>query len=118
MRPRLHVTNGDVAASTLEQSLPDDDVLSWRDPMVDGPFPAGLDPAATSQLRAAHLAGPHLGHDQVLRDFRLRDEHLAAASRYDGITLWFEHDLLDQLQILQLLDWFSNTERIDARLDM
>ena len=90
MRPRLHVTNGDVAASTLEQLLPDDDVLPWRDPMVDGPFPAGLDLAATSQLRAAHLAGPNLEHDQVLRDFRLRDKHLASASRYREITLWFE----------------------------
>lgn len=54
----------------------------------------------------------------MLRDFRRRDEHLAAASRYDEITLWFEHDLLDQLQILQLLDWFSNTELVDGRLSL
>jgi hypothetical protein len=118
MRPRLHVTNGDVAASTLEQSLPDDDVLSWRDPMVGGPFPAGLDPAAASQLRAAHLAGPNLDHDQVLRDFRLRDEHLASASRYREIILWFEHDLLDQLQILQILDRLAGAQLAGTRLSM
>jgi hypothetical protein len=118
MRPRLHVTNGDVAASTLEQLLPHDDVLPWRDPMVDGPFPAGLDLAATSQLRAAHLAGPNLDYDQVLRDFRLRDEHLASASRYREITLWFEHDLLDQLQILQILDRLASAEFADTRLSM
>ena len=119
MGTRLHITNGDQAADTLKQfCVREEDVLPWRDPMIDGPFPAGLDLAAASKLRAAYLAGADLGYDQVLRDFRLRDEHLAAASQYDEITLWFEHDLLDQLQILQLLDWFSNTELIDARLNM
>jgi hypothetical protein len=118
MRPRLHVTNGDVAAGTLKQLLADDDVLPWRDPMVDGPFPTGLDPAATSRLRAAHLAGANLDYDQVLRDFTLRDEHLAAASRYREITLWFEHDLLDQLQILQILDRLAGADLAGTRLSM
>ena len=105
---RLHITNGDVAANTLKGLYPDEDVLPWRDPMTEGPFPAGLDLCATSKIRAGYLAGPALPHDQVLRDFDLRDRHLAAAERYDDITLWFEHDLLDQLQLLQLLDWFAS----------
>src|SRR5262249_8852181 len=46
----------------------------------------------------------------------LRDDHLAAAAQYDGVTLWFEHDLLDQLQILQVLDWFAAAETSPARL--
>jgi hypothetical protein len=29
------------------------------------------------------------------------------ASGEDEIALWFEHDLYDQLQLLQLLDWFA-----------
>src|SRR3954451_13008877 len=118
MDPRLHVTNGDVVASTLEKLLPNDDVLPWRDPMVDGPFPAGLDPEATSRLRAAHLVGQKLDHDEVLRDFRLRDEHLASASRYREIILWFEHDLLDQLQTLQILDRLAGAELAGTRLSM
>jgi len=84
--------------------------------MVDGPFPAGLDLAATSKIRADYLFGPALAHDQVLRDFRLRDGHLAAAAHYDRVTLWFEHDLLDQLQILQVLDWFADAEISHTRL--
>ena len=39
-----------------------------------------------------------------MRDFELRNEHLRAASRYDEAVLWFEHDLLDQLQIVQILN--------------
>jgi hypothetical protein len=112
----LHITNGDTAANTLKQFLSDDDVLPWRDPMTEGPFPAGLDLGATSKIRAGYLAGPGMPYDQVLRDFQLRDEHLAAAQRYDEITLWFEHDLLDQLQLLQILDWFASTPVTSARL--
>src|SRR4051812_3055 len=116
MVSRLHITNGDVAANTLKGLYPDDDVLPWRDPMTEGPFPAGLDLCATSEVRAGYLAGPGLPHDQVLRDFRLRDQHLAAAGRYDDVTLWFEHDLLDQLQLLQLLDWFAAAQVRSDRL--
>src|SRR5262244_1365573 len=110
MKTHLHITNGDVAADALKQSNIRGDVLPWRDPMADGPFPAGLDLGATSKIRADYLSGPTLAHDQVLRDFHLRDVHLAAAAHYEGVTLWFEHDLLDQLQILQVLDWFADAE--------
>ncbi len=34
------------------------------------------------------------------------------------MVLWFEHDLLDQLQIVQLLDWFAETKRRPAKLTM
>jgi hypothetical protein len=110
MKTHLHITNGDVAADALKQSNIRGDVLPWRDPVVDGPFPAGLDLEATSKIRADYLSRPALPHDQVLRDFRLRDDHLATAAHYDGVTLWFEHDLLDQLQILQVLDSFADAE--------
>jgi hypothetical protein len=112
----LHITNGDAAANTLKQFLADDDVLPWRDPMTDGPFPVGLSLSATSEVRAGYLAGPEIAYDQAVRDFRLRDEHLAASARYDEITLWFEHDLLDQLQILQLLDWFADAQMSGTKL--
>ena len=118
MKTHLHITNGDVAADALKQSNIRGDVLPWRDPMVDGPFPAGLDLAATSKVRADYLSGPAFPHDQVLRDFRLRDDHLAAAAHYDGVTLWFEHDLLDQLQILQVLDWLADAEISHTQLSI
>jgi hypothetical protein len=116
MVSRLHITNGDVAANMLKGLYPDDDVLPWRDPMTEGPFPAGLDLCATSKVRAGYLAGPALPYGQVLRDFDLRDRHLAAAGRYDDVTLWFEHDLLDQLQLLQLLDWFATARVPGSKL--
>ena len=99
----LHITNGDGAAGLLKASGLEGDVLAWRDPMHHGPFPAEPDLKALSALRGRYLAGPDLPEQDVVRDFELRNEHLKSASRYEEVVLWFEHDLLDQLQILQIL---------------
>lgn len=111
MSSHLHITNGDAAGDVLKASGLGGDVLPWRDTMFEGPFPAGLDLAATSALRASYLGALGLPKDRVRRDFEERDARLRAAGGYDAITLWFEHDLLDQLQLLQLLDWFAATDR-------
>ena len=103
----LHITNGDVARNLLRRSGLGGDVLAWRDTMFEGPFPAGLTLQATSAVRAAYLAGTGLPEERILKDFQRRDETLRKAPAYDAVTLWFEHDLLDQLQLLQILDWFA-----------
>lgn len=112
----LHITNGDGAANLLKESAVTGDVLPWRDPMHHGPFPAGLDLDATSALRARYLAGGDKNGD-ALRDFQLRDTHLRAAGRYDRVVLWFEHDLLDQVQVLQILDCLAGMSLPDTRLE-
>lgn len=110
MPHELHITNGDGAGNLLEASGLGGDVLPWRDTMFEGPFPAGLDLSEMSAQRARYLAAIGLPVDDVRRDFEARDAALRRAPDYDRITLWFEHDLLDQLQLLQLLDWFADAD--------
>ncbi|MTI11356.1 DUF1835 domain-containing protein [Curvivirga aplysinae] len=100
----LHITNGDAAANLIKESNLKGDVLPWRDPMHHGPFRGKSNLTSTSQLRAEYLSGFGLNAEDVVRDFQLRDAHILAADKYEEIILWFEHDLLDQLQILQILD--------------
>ncbi len=114
----LNITNGDGAANIIKQSTVAGDVLPWRDPMHHGPFPADLSLSELGKVRAAYLAGPDGNAAEIERDFELRDQHLKASKGYDNIILWFEHDLLDQLQILQILDWFSNVRIGDTILEM
>lgn len=114
----LHITNGDVAGNTLKASTLAGDILPWRDPMHHGPFPASLDLDAVSKLHAVHLAGNALDAKKVEMDFLLRNDQLRAAPGYQEVVLWFEHDLLDQLQILQLLDWFAGSEAKLQRLTL
>lgn len=104
----MHITNGDSAANSLRTSGLPGDVLAWRDLLHDGPVPAGLTLDELRPVRARYIAEQGWGaYDAVLADFAQRDATLVAASAEDEIVLWFEHDLYDQLQLLQLLDWFA-----------
>src|SRR5215510_14182507 len=83
-------------------------VLVWLDPLHEGPVPADLSLEALSEVRAAYLG--------VGGDLKRRDEQLRRYPDHDEVVLWFEHDLFDQLQLIQLLDFFC--EHRPARLSL
>jgi Domain of unknown function (DUF1835) len=100
----LHITNGDSAGSTLRQTGLGGAVLPWRDALHEGPVPA-LPRQELLQTRAGFLADCGWGRRQVLlSSLEQRDQQLLAALRDDlEVVLWFEHDLYDQLQLLDVL---------------
>lgn len=105
----LHVTNGDSAGGNLRAAGMQGTILPWRDVLHDGPAPAGLPLDALSRVRADFIASRGwAGADELRRDFAERDAALAASAGEDEVVLWFEHDLYDQLQLIQLLDWFAD----------
>lgn len=106
----LHIANGDATAGLLKASSVSGDILPWRDTMHQGPFPHGVDLDQVSKIRAQYFSGSDMPFDDVMRDFSSRNAKLRTAPQYDKIILWFEHDLLDQLQLLQILDWFHSTD--------
>lgn len=116
----LHITNGDSAGETLGLSGVPGEWLAWKDFLHEGPVPAGLSLSALSDVRARFIANQRWGndYDSVLADFRVRDTTLASYSMHDEVVLWFEHDLYDQLQLLQLLDWFCERELGATRLSL
>lgn len=99
----LIVTNGDIAAAKLAAVRPGAEVLAWNDVLNHGPVPAGLDDDALRRVRAGVLARFAQPGRDVEGELAARDATLAAAGDFDRIELWFEHDLLDQLQIIQVL---------------
>jgi hypothetical protein len=105
----LHVTNGDSAVERIRAAGVPGDILPWRDVLHDGPVPAGLPLEMLSEVRAGFIAGRGWGDpDEARRSFAERDGRLAASEDDDEVVLWFEHDLYDQLQLIQLLDWFAD----------
>ncbi|HET6638237.1 MAG TPA: helix-turn-helix transcriptional regulator, partial [Gemmatimonadota bacterium] len=103
----LHVTNGDCAAERIALADLGGEILPWRDVLHEGPVPAGLDDAGLRARRAGFLGDSEwAGEERVLRDLEERDARLAVTAR-DEIVLWFEPDLYDQLQLLQVLDRLS-----------
>jgi DNA-binding transcriptional MerR regulator len=102
--PLLHVTNGESAGNTLRQTALGGAVLSWQDVLHEGPVP-DVSPADLRRVRSRFLSECGWGSERSLLDaFERRDrlyEHALDAGT--EIVLWFEHDLYDQLQLLQVL---------------
>jgi len=70
-------------------------------------------------VRARALAAFGWGAYGELRiAFARRDAALARCGGHEEVVLWFEHDLYDQLQLLQLLDWFARHGTGGARLSL
>lgn len=84
-------------------------MLPWRDVLHEGPVRAGLSLEQLSEERIAFIAGAGWGAPEEVRAaFHERDAALRTAGRHEEVVLWFEHDLYDQLQLIQILDWFSH----------
>lgn len=101
----LHITNGDAAAECLALSGLRGDWLPWRDVLHMGPVPPRLDLFALTEVRARYIAqcgwdSLDHAHQQLCR----RDQRLQQALPNEPLVLWFEHDLYDQLQLMQILD--------------
>ena len=72
-----------------------------------GPVPPHLSLAELSEVRARFIAGCGWApFPQVHAEFQHRDSTLARHEEFDEVLLWFEHDLYDQLQLIQILNQF------------
>ena len=100
----LHITNGESAGNTLRQTALGGAVLPWQDALHEGPVPA-LPRRELLRTRARFLADCGWGREQALfSSLERRDRQLLEALRDDlHVVLWFEHDLYDQLQLLDVL---------------
>lgn len=100
----LHLTNGDIAAANLARSGLPGDIVSWRDVLHDGPVPPDEDLGAFHRARAEFLASRGwINEADALADLEQRDARLEDVTNDDEVVLWFEPDLYDQLQLIQIL---------------
>jgi hypothetical protein len=100
----LHVTNGDSAGNTLRQTALGGAVLPWQDVLHEGPVQA-LPREDLLRTRARFLSECGWGSEAALRSsLERRDRQFLEALR-EGVptVLWFEHDLYDQLQLVDAL---------------
>ena len=99
-----HTANGSATTALIERAGLPGSTSIWADPLHDGPVPAGLSDRELIALRARDFADA----DHDAEGFVAEVERWRAAvddvSSYDELVLWFEHDLFDQLNLIQLLD--------------
>ena len=109
----LHVANGTSTTRTIEEAGIPGAYSIWADPLHEGPVPEGLNDAELLEVRQRYLAGAPpsatwAGADPSLdpvNDLRQWRAVLERQELYDELVLWFEHDLFDQLNLIQLLTW-------------
>ena len=112
MGSTLVITSGDSEAELLRKAGLEGPILPWRDILTFGPVPGRLGLAKLSAVRAEALTwvGWNDGRD-LAQSFAQRDATLAGHGSYDIVTLWFDDDTIDTLQLLQLLDYFNSEKR-------
>jgi hypothetical protein len=112
----LHVSNGD--AVSLRESGVGGEVVFWRDLLHDGPVPS-LPLRELSQVRARFIAETFgLPETDIARDFETRDAAFTSFRNHDEVVLWFEHDLYDQLQLIQILAYLADQSDGNARISL
>src|SRR6476620_5327111 len=99
----LHVANGTATTSIIELAGLAGATSIWADPLHEGPVPDVPDEELIA-IRARYLAPADHAADDVAAEFRAWRAAVDAADTYDELVLWYEHDLFDQLNLIQLLD--------------
>ena len=92
--PPLHVTNGDATVPGLRGTGLAQVIMPWRDVLHEGPVP-DVPAGELRRIRAEFLGVPV---DVFAQRDRLLEDH-----RGGEYVLWFEADLYDQLQLVQIL---------------
>jgi hypothetical protein len=112
--PDLILTNGDSAGFGLRDAGKAGLILPWRDVLHEGPIVAGPLEACSAE-RVPYLAHRfHIAPDEIAAEFAERDAILKRHADFDRIELWFEHDLYDQLQLVQILSALADLGRSDG----
>ena len=115
----LHITSGDSAAEQMRAGKITGEILPWRDILHEGPLPANLTLEALRHIRARFVASCGWGElPSLLELFAARNAALESFRRHEEVLLWFEEDLVDQLQLIQILDWFEERNLGETRLSL
>ena len=115
----MHVRCGSDIPASLRDAGFAGDFLEYSDALCQGPV---VDDAGWLDRRADFLTqayGPGVGRGRkeiAVGLVRAETDLQAAASRYERVVLWFEHDSYDQINLSRCLAQFAATP--PARLEM
>jgi hypothetical protein len=105
--PRLlHIANGTSTTATIEAAHIPGACCIWADPLHEGPVPGGISDDELVTVRARHLASTSRGsvtEEDVAQELRRWRAVIDDVDGYDELILWYEHDLFDQLNLIQAL---------------
>jgi RNA polymerase sigma factor (sigma-70 family) len=117
--PMLHVVDGESVAGTLRQATLPGEIRIFGDLMYEGPTPAGHDPQTWRDVRAQFLVERHsFTREEARASLEASLLTLDEAPRHEEVVLWLDHRLSDQLILIKLLDWLSQSKGAEFRLSL
>ena len=108
----FHITNDEQTVGLLRKAGMKGLYLAWKDPLYEGPVSKDNLELRTSS-RADYFAQQGWGDKQsLLAHFQGRNSQLQQISRYKKVSLWFDRNMYNQLQLIELLDCLSQSPDI------
>jgi Domain of unknown function (DUF1835) len=115
----LHIHNGDSSANVLKESGMAGEHIAFREALMAGPAPGGLPQEEWLKRRAHFLAGDYdVDEQECFKQLVREHEALERFRDHTEAVLWFEHDLFCQINLVYLLNWFRNQNRVATRLSL
>jgi len=115
----LHIHNGESSAHTLGKSEIGGEQFAFRDALIAGPTPTGLTSEDWRRVRTQHLSDAYgIDSQECERDLLRQEQKLAGFPDHEEVVLWFEHDLFCQVNLIYLLDWFSQRDLGKTKLSL
>jgi hypothetical protein len=114
----LHVANGTSTTDTIHAAGIPGSTSIWADPLHEGPVPARLTDEELLDVRARHLAGNDrsgIPLAETIAELKRWRQAIDDRASYDELVLWYEHDLFDQLNLIQLLTRIGEEPADDRR---
>jgi hypothetical protein len=119
MHKNLHIVSGIAVTNVMKQAELSGDFLEWQDFLHEGPVPKNFSIDQLSKIRAHFLCEHnYVKLNKALQTFKYRNSILENYKNYKEVILWFEQDLYDQLQLLQILDWFESHFNKDIEISL
>jgi len=114
MQKSLNIINGSALLSLMKNAHIAGDFLAWNDFLHEGPVPKELSLDERSLHRIKFIYQLKLAELSTIEStFQKRNSILKEHQNYRKVRLWFEADLYDQLQLLEILSWLA-THRYDS----
>ena len=115
----LVITNADDTVDALRAAGIGDACLAWRDILHEGPVTPTDNLSELSERRGGYVQGRGWGRQKKpAREFSDRDALVVKHDEFEIVTLWFEDDVFNQLQLWQILDYFFLNPRPKETLEL
>ncbi|MCB9236245.1 MAG: hypothetical protein H6581_31640 [Bacteroidia bacterium] len=114
----LHILNGDGLAHVFEQGNLQGDRLIWRELMSEGPAPQTNSPQEFWKIRQQFIDdtfGEGATYDNMVLAELAKLDHL---ENYQEVCLWFEHDLVCQINLIFVLTQILERVRKPLRVSL